>query len=256
MVTENPSSDQPITPPEAPRARNSWTSWDVAVFMLTLGGFVIGFFLLQLVALGAVTLVSFRGESADAMRALAGALFANLAFIGLAAAVVRFVYGRRFFEEMRWRRRYEATNASLVVRGAGLAFLAMVVGVLFPPSSSPPIERLLNTPQAVMAFAIFGVGMAPFLEEMIFRGILFRVLEEIGGSSITVRTTALLFALLHVPQLLGSYAGMLMIFAVGYVLSDLRERTGSMIPPLIVHTAYNGLLFLAFALSTLVQETV
>ena len=47
-----------------------------------------------------------------------------------------------------------------------------------------------------------------------------------------------------------------MIFAVGYVLSDLRERTGSMIPPLIVHTAYNGLLFLAFALSTLVQETV
>ena len=226
MVTENPSSEEPITPTGSPRARNSWTSWDVAVFILTLGGFVIGFLLLQWVALGVVTLISFRGESADAMRALAGTLFANLAFIGLAAAVVRFVYGRRFFEEMRWRR-YTASNASLVVRGAGLAFLAMVVGVLFPPSSSPPIERLLNTPQAVMAFAIFGVGIAPFLEEMIFRGILFRVLEEIGGSSVTVRTTALLFALLHIQQLLGSYAGMLIIFAVGYVLSDLRERTGS-----------------------------
>jgi hypothetical protein len=130
----------------------------------------------------------------------------------------------------------------------------MVVSSLFPPSS-PPIERLLDTPEAILTFAVFGIVFAPVLEELLFRGFLFRVLDAIAGATTAVRATAILFAMLHVPQLWGSWAGILVIFAVGYTLSSLRSRTGSIIPSIIVHTAYNSMLFLAFALSTLVQES-
>jgi membrane protease YdiL (CAAX protease family) len=250
-VTEDPFGEQPIAPAALPEQPHRWRGRDITFFTL---GFFLLFVLLNVVVIGLVNFIPFRGESADALRALSGTLFVEVTLIGLIAAVIRFVYRLRFFEEMRWRRDYEMSNVSLLVKGAALAFSVMLVSAMFPPSS-PPIERLLSTPQAVIAFAIFGIGFAPFLEEMMFRGFLFRMLEEIAGSSIAVRTTAVLFALLHVPQLWGSRAGMLVIFAVGYVLSDLRERTGSMIPPVIVHTAYNGMLFLAFALSTLAQES-
>jgi membrane protease YdiL (CAAX protease family) len=246
-VIENTSGEQPMASPVSPPEQgHRWRGRDI-------GFFIASFFLLNVVVVEFVNLLPFRGESADAMRALSGTLFVEVALIGLIAALVRLVYGLRFFQEMRWRRQYDASNVSLLVTGAALAFTVMLVSALFPPSS-PPIERLLSTPQAVTAFAIFGIGFAPFLEEMMFRGFLFRVIEDIGGVSVAVRTTAVLFALLHVPQLWGSWAGMLVIFAVGYILSDLRHRTGSMIPPLIVHTAYNGMLFLAFAASTLAPQ--
>ena len=210
---------------------------------------------LILVVPGLVNGLPFRGESADAFRALAATVSVELLLVGFVFVLVRLVYGLGFWDEMRWSHDYSVNNGTLIVLGMGLSFSVMGVASLFPPTS-PPIERLLNTPEAIAIFAVFGIAFAPFLEELMFRGFLFRVLEELASGSIAVRVTAVVFALVHVPQLWGSWAGMLVIFAVGYLLSVLRQRTGSLIPSVIVHTAYNGMLFVAFALSTLVQEQV
>src|SRR5205823_6304407 len=87
-----------------------------------------------------------------------------------------------------------------------------------------------------------------------FRGFLFRVLFDTRGARTAVSITAILFALLHVPQLWGSWAGVALIFVVGYVLSLVRWRTNSLIPSFIIHTSYNAMLFGVFALSTFVQK--
>ena len=71
---------------------------------------------------------------------------------------------------------------------------------------------------------------------------------------IAVSVTAILFALLHLPQLWGSWAGVVLIFVVGYVLSYVRLRANSLIPSFIIHTSYNAMLFGVFALSTFVQK--
>jgi membrane protease YdiL (CAAX protease family) len=60
--------------------------------------------------------------------------------------------------------------------------------------------------------------------------------------------------LLHIPQLWGSWAGIALIFLVGYILSLVRARSNSVIPGIIIHTAYNGMLFAVFAVSTFVQK--
>ena len=103
-------------------------------------------------------------------------------------------------------------------------------------------------------FAVFGIGVAPLFEEIIFRGFLFKVLYEMRGPKVAVPVTAVLFALLHVPQLWGSWAGVALIFVVGYILSLVRERSNSLIPSLIMHTSYNAMLFGVFIVSTLVQK--
>ncbi len=225
-----------------------WRGRDMVYF-----GFA--FIALNTFAPGLVNLLPFRGESANAFRALVGTIIVELTLIGLIYALARYEHGLSFLEEMRWSHDYKVRNGTLLTLGMGLAFSVMIVSSVFPPTS-PPIEQLLSTREAIAIFAIFGIVFAPFLEELLFRGFLFRVLEQTAGVSVAIRVTAVLFALLHVPQLWGSWAGMLLIFAVGFILSTLRARTGSLIPTVIVHTAYNAMLFLAFAVGSLAEGSI
>ena len=180
----------------APRHR--WRGRDVFYFILA-------FFALNIIVSPIISVLPFKGESAGAMRVLAGTLFVELTLIGMTAFVLHFAYRLSFFEEMRWARNYEANNGMLLALGAGLAVSVMIVSTLFPPSS-PPIERMLSTPGAIALFAVFGIAFAPFLEEMMFRGYLFRVIEDLFNGSVAVRATALMFTIMHVPQLWGSWA--------------------------------------------------
>ena len=228
-----------------PISTYEWRGRDIFYFIIT-------FLALNVGAVSLVNILPFEGEHSLAMKTLFGTLFVELALIGVTALTFHFVHHRNFMAEMRWSRKYEANNITLLLLGAGLAITVMIVSTLFP-SSNPPIERMLNTPASIALFAVFGLVFAPFLEEMMFRGFLFRAFEALFTGTIAVRLTAFLFALMHVPQLWGSWAGMIVIFGVGYALSELRQHTGSVMPSVIVHTAYNGTLFLVYILSTFFQ---
>jgi hypothetical protein len=179
----------------------------------------------------------------------------NVVLVGFIAFLIKVVHRQSFVETMHWFRNYEFPNGVLIALGATLAISVLIVSSFFPPSSPPPIEQLLSSRSAMYIFAIFGIGVAPLFEEVIFRGFLFKVLSDIGGSGTAVPTTAALFALLHIPQLWGSWAGIALIFVVGYVLSFVRYRSNSLIPSFIVHTSYNAMLFGVFALGTFVQKS-
>ena len=130
----------------------------------------------------------------------------------------------------------------------------LVVSSFFPPTEPPPIEKLLSSTNALWVFVLFGIAVAPLFEEIIFRGFLFKVLSGLGGLRAAVYGTAVLFALLHIPQLWGSWAGIALIFLVGYIFSLVRERSNSLIPSFIMDTAYNTTLFTLFVISTAVQK--
>jgi len=244
-MSVDPQPARPVQVPDGDERTHRWRGRDISLF-----GFA--FIALNLVVPGFVSLLPVRGESADAIRVLIGTLAVQFIVIGLIVVMVRNVYGLSFAEEIRWSRNYTIRNRALVVMGMALAFAVMIGSSLFPPDN-PPIERLLNTPLAIAMFAFYAVFFAPILEEVMFRGFLFGVLEQMAGASIAVRTTAVVFALLHVPQLWGSWAGMLVIFFVGYLLSEVRHRTNSLIPSVIVHTSYNGMIFVAFLVGSWAQ---
>ena len=94
-----------------------------------------------------------------------------------------------------------------------------------------PIQRPLGS----CRFAFFGVCIAPAVEEIVFRGFLFKVFSDLGGTALAIPLTAALFALLHAPPLWGGWAGVVLIFGVGYVFSYIRGRSNSLIPSLVMH---------------------
>jgi len=178
----------------------------------------------------------------------------NSVLVGFIAFLIKVVHRQSFVETIHWFRNHQFSTGFLISLGATLAISVLLVSSFFPTGEPPPIERLLSSATAVYVFAIFGIGAAPLFEEIIFRGFLFKVLFDIGGSGMAVSVTAILFALLHLPQLWGSWGGVILIFIVGYILSFVRLRSNSLIPSFIIHTSYNTMLFGVFALSTFVQK--
>jgi membrane protease YdiL (CAAX protease family) len=84
---------------------------------------------------------------------------------------------------------------------------------------------------AVGVAAVMLVLVAPVAEELVFRGLGFAAL-----GSVAVPVTSLLFALAHgLPSLLVEVA------VAGLVLAEIRRRTGSVLPGMGVHMAFNGL---------------
>jgi len=240
-------------PHETPAARRPWTLADLIVFGVF---FAVTVFLLPV---GAVRVwhifnpeVRLSQLTATDQVLLQGVM--DLVIVGFIAFLVRVVHGESILQTIHWFKNHQFRTGFLVSLGAALAISVLIVSAFFPPHEPPPIERLLTSTRAMWTFALFGVGVAPLFEEIIFRGFLFKVLSDVRGPDAAVVVTAILFALLHLPQLWGSWAGVALIFVVGYILSFIRQRSNSLIPSFIIHTSYNAMLFGVFILSSAVQK--
>jgi membrane protease YdiL (CAAX protease family) len=244
----------PFETVEPPPPRSPWSMADLLVFGVF---FALTVLLLPLGAIRVWNIFNPNLRLADLTATdqvfLQGVM--NLVIVGFIAFLIKVVHGQSFIGTIHWFKGHQFRPAFLVSLGATLAITVLLVSSFFPSSEEPPIERLLSTTTAMYVFAIFGIAVAPLFEEIIFRGFLFKVLDDIRGPGTAVSVTAILFALLHLPQLWGSWAGVVLIFVVGYVLSFVRQRSNSLIPSFIIHTSYNGMLFGVFALSSLVQKS-
>ena len=243
-------------PPSEPSPRQLRSSWDVSD-LIAFGSF----FLITLAFLPAVLILIARifipGLSATDLSGEARILLQaalDIAWVGFIFFLVRVIHQKDILETFRWQNTHHYRVISLVGLGAILAITVLAVSSFFPPSSPPAVEKLTESPRSVLLLAIFSICFAPLIEEIIFRGFLYSVFSEIRGTRLAVIATAVLFAIMHAPQLWPSMAGILMILAVGYVLSIVRERSNSLIPSFILHTAYNGMLFGVTAIGALLQK--
>lgn len=178
----------------------------------------------------------------------------DLVLVGFIVFMVKVVHRASFLQAIHWFRDRTFGTGFLIALGATLAVSVLIVSTMLPPSQPPPIEKLMSSTAALYVFAVFGIVMAPLVEEIIFRGFLFKAFFDVGGASVAIPSTAALFTLLHIPQLWGSWAGIGLIFVVGYILSLVRQKSNSLIPPFIIHTAYNSMLFALGALSAFIQK--
>lgn len=171
---------------------------------------------------------------------------------------VRFVVlfrsgGEPVFQTLSWgfsglRFRYPA----LVMMAAGvlLAFLVNFTSIWLPIPKDLPMEEYFQTAADAYMTAFFGIVIAPFVEELFFRGLLYPALRVRLGFMPAVTLTAFVFALLHDHQLANAWAPLLMIFIVGLVLTMIRALTGSLASSWMVHASYNGTLFVFMFLAT------
>ncbi len=91
---------------------------------------------------------------------------------------------------------------------------------------------------SLFAFAV----LAPIVEELIFRGLLYGWIESRWGSGVALVVSSLAFAGAHYEP-----AHILLVLPLGFFFGWLRRRTNSLAPSLVSHIVNNGFAVLTAA---------
>ena len=180
------------------------------------------------------------------------------------------VWHRNFFAALQWHADHARKYVGYLLGAAGVCFvLAMFVGILMPGPADAPIDRIFRTPGAAWILFAFGVTLAPFFEELAFRGFLLPALStafdwiaekatdevphpldpygnpqwSMPAMVVAAIITSILFAALHADQTGYSLGPFLLLVLVSLVLCGVRLALRSLAASVLVHATYNFLLF-------------
>jgi membrane protease YdiL (CAAX protease family) len=143
---------------------------------------------------------------------------------------------RRFLAFRRPTSWWRALRISAVVLVAVFAIGAAVAPFGDPEKEQGLIPQSWDPHKAAQfaAFAVLVAGVAPVVEELMFRGVGFGLLEPFGRNA-AVLLVGLAFALTH-----GLAAGFPVIATFGVGLAYLRSRTESIYPCILLHACFNA----------------
>ncbi len=187
---------------------------------------------------------------ADTLFLLVQQCFFYVFILGFLFLLARFQHQQPLWKSLGWKSPSARLVASYLAGGGELAIAASLVLLLLPDSQGFPLEKLFDSRTASFAIGAFAITVAPVIEELVFRGLLFAIFERAAGMRFAVVSTAVLFAGLHVPEYWHAWNHMVMILIVGLVFSLARGVTGSLAPSIILHIGYNCLIMAGLFFST------
>lgn len=180
------------------------------------------------------------------------------------------VWHMGFFRGIEWR-------AEAVVRRRGWLLTAVIVclalaavdAIVLPGPTEAPIDKIFREPGAAWLLFAFGITLAPFFEELGFRGFLLPALctawdwgmerirhlppphvdddgkaeWSLPAMAVGSLITSLPFALMHAEQTGWSFGPFVLLLCVSLILCWIRLSTRSLAASTVVHACYNLLLF-------------
>ncbi|MBL9175664.1 MAG: CPBP family intramembrane metalloprotease [Verrucomicrobiales bacterium] len=113
----------------------------------------------------------------------------------------------------------------------------------WPPSAQDSVQLLVRSGWLDRGvIALFAVVLAPVVEELLFRGILFPALRDAGWPRVAMGVASFGFGLIH-----GNATAFLPLSALGGYLAWLYLRTGNLLAPILAHFLFNLVPFILIA---------
>jgi membrane protease YdiL (CAAX protease family) len=252
-VVEQPLDTTPtviVGPAEKPFP--AWSGWDVlAILVFTLVAilvFTIGamFVAHALPRYHNATFTDLATNAAVVIGAQTAAYPIVLLFIFL---MVRTRSRQGFGKAIQWNWP-GVTAPAFLIGGVMLALAVEGMARFLPIPKSLPMDAYFHDATSAYMMAAFGMTLAPLLEELFFRGLLYPLLRRAFGLIVAVLLTAAAFAAIHGAQLGYAWAPVFSIFVVGVVFTVVRIRTNSVAVSFLMHCGYNFALFAALWLAS------
>lgn len=223
-----------------PAENPPWSLWDVLAIALIAFGAISVFGIIAGLIATHYYHVTLTGLARNAKVAVPAEFLAYVVTFSFMVALVR-SRGLPFWRTVRWK--WNSSALAYMALGFMLSVAVGLATALLPIPKQLPIEKYFADTTGTWMLAIFGVTVAPMMEELFFRGFLYPALARPLGITVSVLITSALFALIHSSQLAAAWAPLLLLFLVGIVLTMVRVRTGSVVPGFLLHAAYNFTLF-------------
>lgn len=196
---------------------------------------------------------------------VASTLPAHIFTVLIAWAVVTRFGRLPFWKTLGWSwGRYFGVWTSL---GAGVVLFVVssAIAHFLGGDKLTPLEELINSSAATRyMIAVLATLTAPFVEELVFRGVLYSALQrllakiaawvfgvnpqnglpqrdQLIGKAGSVILVTVLFAAVHVPQYLTNFGVIAAICLLSLSLTVIRAVSGRLLPCFIVHLVFNGI---------------
>jgi membrane protease YdiL (CAAX protease family) len=185
------------------------------------------------------------------------------------------LWRRSFLNGLQWNFAAARSRALfLIALGLALGFTMAIVTRFISSPKSLPVDQFFSSAATAWLITLFGTILAPIFEEICFRGFLvpafaiaydWIALPRTPESRLRWQTStdltpaslifaailsSLFFALLHAQQVAHLFAALLALFTISLVLTYVRVKTQSVACSILVHSAYNGFVFLTVIFAT------
>jgi membrane protease YdiL (CAAX protease family) len=267
---------QQLLSPPAPRYPNFFDVFVLAV-LLFLNWFVSGLFLATALHFHLWGVSTTKQALNDIHYTLGAQVVWYLMAFAECFALFPIMWRTPYFAALEWNAKAAFRKRWRLLTAAFACFvLAIADGILLPGPPDTPIDQVFRMPGAAWLLFVFGVTMAPFFEEMAFRGFLLpafntaadwtaqRLLHvpaphpdldgrthwSVGAMIVGSVLTSIPFALMHAVQTGWSLGPFLLLVCVSMVLCWVRLSTRSLAASTLVHSSYNLLLFLLMIAGT------
>lgn len=177
--------------------------------------------------------------------------FLNLAWYILIAAIFIVVFKSAWAEEWRAFNKDGPRSAwAMILQGVivmyfiqiGIGLILNATGMFEVSENQALLVGFLEMSWTTqIAVALFGIFLAPFTEEFLFRRSLFNYLQKKGPLAAAVIITSLLFGLLHAVTELSNIRVIIPYVVIGIVLQLYYIRTGSVYVTMGMHAIYNAI---------------
>ena len=225
----------------------------IDMVLLIAGGFVVlGEVVSPLFSISLVELFSknISNELSQSLKIFFGYLFMAIPPLWIVYYQIKSLYGGFTFKKDYFQFNFSSIRYSIINGIKGwltivpfVLLISLIMNSLIDNQngSNPLLEIVLNNTN-YFSFVILFVTttlLAPFFEEVIFRGVLLPTISRDFGIIWGIIISAFIFALAHL-----SIGEMPPLFVLGIGLGITRIATGSLLSSVIMHSLWNGLTFL------------
>ncbi len=225
----------------------------IDMVLLIAGGFVVlGEVVSPLFSISLVELFSknISNELSQSLKIFFGYLFMAIPPLLIVFYQIKSLYGEFTFKKDYFQFNFSSIRYSIINGVKGwltivpfVLLISLILNSLIDNQngSNPLLEIVLNN-KNYFSFVILFVTttlLAPFFEEVIFRGVLLPTISRDFGIIWGIIISAFIFALAHL-----SIGEMPPLFVLGIGLGITRIATGSLLSSVVMHSLWNGLTFL------------
>lgn len=126
--------------------------------------------------------------------------------------------------------------------GVALFIVGSTLAWLLGSPKPTQLEQIINSSLAARyAISLLAVGTAPFVEEFLYRGVLYAPLQKLAGAPVAVFLVLALFTIIHVPQYWPNVGVITAVALLSIALTVVRAYSGRLLPCIIIHLVFNGI---------------
>jgi len=191
---------------------------------------------------------------------VAGILPTHLLTFVLVWAIVSYAGRRPFWKniDFDWPANSSPAMTTMVsvVMAIVLFSLAFAITMLYGDRKTDLDLLIESSNYTRFATAFVAVVTAPLVEELVYRGLLYKALEKAAGVAIAIVMVSLLFAGVHVFQYRNNLAVIAVITLLSITLTVARAVSGKVLPSFIIHLVFNGIQSVLIVLGAFVDKDI